>query len=454
MPRISEVRPLPLPPFHPLARSFTAVAIAGLVFLAACGDGITEPNPDELPAAETRDVAAPVVATTRESNPLIALATCGAATEYKLTNLRHTPGTVTVTNDATNLYITYQITKDDWFISDTRLAVAKTYAAIPQDHKRRPLPWSFPYAGEHEPVVKSVTYSIKLSELGVGGGDNVVVAAMAGVVHPKTRSYSGPWEWLVMWGLGNIAGRSLETIHNYTITPCAPPPTPGPSTGGIVTITFDDGWLNTYTTAYPVLRELGLKGNIAVNPDPIDQSWIGYMTMANLRELHGAGWSIVSHSLSHRDLTTLTDAELHRELRDSKAWIERNGFGPSDVFVVPFHRWDTRERNAIAQYYARARGYTVNQFVPARFVKVPVSAAEGLNLTGYESEFAPYTTPEGRAQTLEYVERAVREGEFIDLFFHQITAEQLPAFRTLMQELVKYKSSIKTWKDFSVSMTP
>lgn len=384
----------------------------------------------------------------------MALQSCGARVEYKLTNIRHTAGTVTVYNDASRLYVTYQVTEKDWFISDTRLAVSQSYAGIPQDNRHMPMPWSFPNAGEHTPPTKSVTYSFALSELGVKGGDNVVIAAMAGVVHPKHKRYDGPWEWMVMWGIGNVSGRSLETLHNYTITGCAAPPPPPTSTGGIFTLTFDDGWLTTYETAYPILKKLGFKGNVAVNANPIDSNWVGYMTLPQLKELDAAGWSIVSHSLSHRDLTTLSDSELERELRDSKAWLVKNNFGPTDVFVVPFHRWGERERAMVQKYYSRARGYTVDQFVPALFQKYPVTAQHAYDLTGFESEFAPFTTAEGRALTVDYVKRAVTQGEFVDLFFHQITPELKPGFEALMNDLVPFKASLRTWGQFSVAPTP
>jgi hypothetical protein len=252
-----------------------------------------------------------------------ALATCAPAVTYQLTDGRRSVGTVRVANDAQNLIVTYAVASADWYISDTRLAVSKSVLSIPQDNNHLPLPWQFPYSGVHQPVVGSYSYSVALSALGVQAGDDVVVAAMAGVVHPKNgKDYTGPWEWLVMWGIGNIQGRSLATLHNFTVARCAnqPPPAPTP-TGGIVTITFDDGWKTTYDKAYPVLKELGLKGNEAVNPDPVDGGWSAYMTLGNIKDLYGAGWSVVSHTMSHRDLTTLTDADLDHELRDSKAWL-------------------------------------------------------------------------------------------------------------------------------------
>lgn len=439
--------------------------------LAACSDAPTAPpsqSSEVVPANELRTIKAPLLANTRESSPLMSIESCAPVVRYRLTNLRHTPGEVIVTNDASKLYVTYQIGRrggddddddddeddddrrtstDNWYISDTRLAVGKKYSDIPQDRRGIPLPWSFPHSGVHQPPVKSVTYAIPLVELGVGAGDNLVIAAMAGVVHPKTSRLDGPWEWLVVWGLGNVDGRSMETLHNYRVAPCGDAPPPPPSTGGgIFTLTFDDGWKNHYDVVYPILKNLGIKGNIAVNPDPIDLHWNGYMTLAQLRTLHRAGWSIVSHSLSHRDLTHLSDSELHRELRDSKAWLKRHGFGPTDVFVVPFHSWGERERNAIAQYYKRARGYTVNQFVPDYFAKYPL--VKPLDLSGYESEFAPFTTAEGRAKTVAYVKRAVTQGEFIDLFFHQITPSQVEGFKLLLKDLMPYKRNLRTWGQF------
>jgi peptidoglycan/xylan/chitin deacetylase (PgdA/CDA1 family) len=417
----------------------------------ACSENAltTSPTPgetqQEVPAAEVRTVAPPVTGNLHSSAP--ALATCAPAVTYQLTDGRRIVGKVTVANDAQNLIVTYAATSPDWYISDTRLAVAKSLLSIPQDNNHLPLPWQFPYSGVHQPVVGSYTYSVALSTLGVNPGDDVVVAAMAGVVHPKNgKDYAGAWEWLVMWGIGNIQGRSLETLHNFTVARCANQPPPVQSTsGGMVTITFDDGWKTTYDNAYPVLKQLGLKGNVAVNPDPVDGGWSAYMTLANVRELYNAGWSVVSHTMSHRDLTTLSDADLDHELRDSKAWVEKNGFGPTNVFIVPFHSWGDRERTAVAKYYKYVRGYTVNQFWPARFAKVPITTP--MDLTAFEPEYAPFTTPEGRTATMDYVKRAVKEGEFVDLMFHQITPAQLPDFRTLMTEVAAYKANVRTWAE-------
>jgi peptidoglycan/xylan/chitin deacetylase (PgdA/CDA1 family) len=428
-----------------LRRAFAAAPFFTVVLASACRDNAVTNPPTEgrLPAAEVRAIPAPTLSSLRSTAPTVA--TCAPEVSYQVSDGSRIVGNVSVSNDAQTLYVTYAITAPHWWVSDTRLAVARTAAEIPKDDAGQPEPWSFPYAGVHEPPVTSYTYALPLSGVPAQGGSKIVVSAMAGVVHPVDESnYGGAWEWLVMWGVSGTAG-ALQTIHEYTVAQCAGQPAPPPVTGGgaMITLTFDDGWKTTITNVYPVLRELGLKGNVAVNPQPIDELWSSYMRLADFDTLKEAGWSIVSHSISHPDLTTLSADSLDKELRVSQAWVQSHGFGPTNVFIVPFHAWGSRERAAIEKYYTYARGHTVDQFYPEQYVKTPITTP--LDLTAYEPEFAPFTTAAGRAATMAKVKRAVDEGDFLDLMFHRIATAQLPAFKELMSQVAAYKSSIKTW---------
>jgi hypothetical protein len=439
-------------PSHTARRGLAALSILTLGLISACRDNaITNPPASgELPAAEVRRIPAPTLSSLRSTAPTVA--TCAPAVSYPITDGSRDPiGTVSVANDAQTLYVTYSITAQHWWMSDSRLAVARNAADIPKDDDGQPAPWSFPYAGEHEPPITSYTYSIPLSSVGAQAGTKLVVAAMAGVVHPVNEAnYEGDWEWMVMWGVSGSAG-SFQTMQEYTVAQCAgePPPPPVTGSGAMITITFDDGWKTTITNAYPVLRDLGLKGNVAVNPQPIDEEWSSYMRLADLNTLKAAGWSIVSHSVTHADLTTLSAAALDKELKDSQDWVQAKGFGPTNVFIVPFHSWGSRERTAIAKYYKFARGYTVDQFWPERYVKTPITTP--LDLTAFEPEYAPFTTTTGRATTMAKVKRAVDDGAFLDLMFHRITTAQLPAFQQLMNEVAGYKAHIRTWAEVSAA---
>jgi hypothetical protein len=149
---------------------------------------------------------------------------------------------------------------------------------------------------------------------------------------------------MIIAALGELA----DTLH-VVVTP-----------RGAITITFDDGWLTTYTNAFPVLREYGLPANVGVYIDAV--GWPAYMNESQLRELHDAGWSMVSHTVNHPNLTEVSDAQLLKEIRDSKAWLEERKFRGSNVFIVPFHEWGERERTLIEEHYDAARGVSYSQF--------------------------------------------------------------------------------------------
>lgn len=87
-----------------------------------------------------------------------------------------------------------------------------------------------------------------------------------------------------------------------------------------VIITFDDGWYNNYSQAFPVLKELGLKATIFVVTDFIGQK--GYMDWPQLEEMQKNGISIQSHTASHGALTEKSEAQIGKELRLSKNKIE------------------------------------------------------------------------------------------------------------------------------------
>ena len=99
-------------------------------------------------------------------------------------------------------------------------------------------------------------------------------------------------------------------------------------------------------------QDVDLPGNVAVNPGQIGAP--AYMAKAQLDELHASGWSIVSHGMTHDSLPSLSAGELDYELRASQEWIDAQGYRGSNVFVVPFHVWGARERDAILRVEGHA----------------------------------------------------------------------------------------------------
>ena len=424
------------------------IALLGVAALAACSttDAVTPVSESSALPEETRDVPAPVLSEVVGSTP--SLAVCGNQIGLQLRAGRNTPGTVTVSNDAQNLYVTYDIatTQKDWFISNTRLAVV-TYADAIRNSSKWLDPWSYPYGGDHSPGIKTRTYTLPLASNGWKTGDRLIVASMAGVVHPTTTDYNGRWEWLTAWGLPGVSGNTITDLPIYTVKSCGSTPTPPPPTPAkaAITITFDDGFASMYANAYPIMKEFGLKGNVAVNALPIQEEWRGYMTLANLKELDGQGWAMISHTMTHPFLTTVTDSALKWELVENRKWLERNGFRGAYILAIPYHQWGERERAAAKLYYSATRGYFADQFSPPKYARMPIT--EPYDLTAYEPEWGPWSTPEGRQKLRDHLDRAVAQGAHVDIFFHKFPPESVPHFREVVRILAEYKQYIRTYDE-------
>jgi len=76
----------------------------------------------------------------------------------------------------------------------------------------------------------------------------------------------------------------------------------------LVTFVFDDGNDTDYDIMKPVFDAQGEVACCAIVSDLVGTG--SYLTEAQLVEMEGDGWEIVSHSKTHVDLTGLSEAQL------------------------------------------------------------------------------------------------------------------------------------------------
>jgi hypothetical protein len=101
----------------------------------------------------------------------------------------------------------------------------------------------------------------------------------------------------------------------------------------VVCIVFDDGWLDQYTEALPILDKYGFKvtfGIITAFPDKMPM----YMNWNQIQTLHKQGHAIASHSVDHLALATLNVTSVEYQLYQSKHDLLDHGIN-TPLFIYP-----------------------------------------------------------------------------------------------------------------------
>jgi peptidoglycan/xylan/chitin deacetylase (PgdA/CDA1 family) len=105
-----------------------------------------------------------------------------------------------------------------------------------------------------------------------------------------------------------------------------------------VVISFDDGWSDGYTVAFPILKARHFSGTFFVYTNALDHKQ--FLTWAQVEEMAIAGMDIESHTLSHPHLRQLTPEDATNEIAGSKAVLEKRLGKPVTSFDYPFGEYN------------------------------------------------------------------------------------------------------------------
>ena len=160
----------------------------------------------------------------------------------------------------------------------------------------------------------------------------------------RSQEFRAQMDWLVANGFHTITFRELLAGQK------AGESLPAKS----VIISFDDGWSAQEGVVRAELEPRGLHAvffvyTAAVGATPNNS---GYISWQQLRILESAGHEVQSHTVSHGRLTDMPPSQLDREMRESRAMIEREMHHPVKVIAYPFGIYDERVMRA-----ASAAGY-------------------------------------------------------------------------------------------------
>lgn len=151
---------------------------------------------------------------------------------------------------------------------------------------------------------------------------------------------------------------SLKTLGRHLLENKPLPPK-------TIVLTFDDGFQNFYTTAFPILNEYDFRATVflitdfcgkfndwAENLPSLERSRL--MDWNEIRELSEYGYEFAAHSRTHPDLTRISIEKAESEMAESKSAIEDNLGIAAASFAYPYGKYNASIEQLARNYYKSA----------------------------------------------------------------------------------------------------
>jgi len=158
-----------------------------------------------------------------------------------------------------------------------------------------------------------------------------------------------------------------------------------------VALTFDDGYEDAYTAAFPLLRRHGFVATFYIVSSFVGHE--GYMRWDELQILQNAGMEIGSHSVTHPDLTTLGQNQVYYQVTQSAEDIKTHLQIPVESFCYPIGK-----NNTFVQSIVKEAGYsnattTMQSWYQRNLYALPRLRISGeLSQAGFEGLVRSYTS--------------------------------------------------------------
>lgn len=153
----------------------------------------------------------------------------------------------------------------------------------------------------------------------------------------------------------NVSTRAFERqmeylkVHRYNVLPLStflgkvksgkklPPRT--------IAITFDDGGLDNFKNAFPLLKKMRFPATIFMITDNLNKK--DWLSDEDIKILNSSGIEIGSHTVNHAFLPNLSEKEVQFEIIESKKTLERLLNHPITLFSYPAGGVTKKVREAV-----------------------------------------------------------------------------------------------------------
>lgn len=198
---------------------------------------------------------------------------------------------------------------------------------------------------------------------------------------------------------------------------------------GAITFRADDGFIEHYNLTYPLLKSYGFPCVEAAVVNYLSAGDPNYMNVAQLHEMENGGCEIMSHTMTHRDLSTLSGVDLENEFYLSKKFFADNGFKVKSL-ALPFGGYNgtVMAVNQQSYYFSSIskveKGYN------------PMGAAT------YDTkvqELQSSSTPTTMTDVNSWIQNTINNKTWLIIFYHKVRpscSDQYCVTETLFRNIV------------------
>jgi len=115
-----------------------------------------------------------------------------------------------------------------------------------------------------------------------------------------------------------------------------------------ILITFDDGYLDNFTNAYPIMKKYGFTATIFLVTNKIGHEE-NFMSWDQVRTMQQDGFVFGSHTVSHAALTKLSREDVMLELTNSRKELERQLGVKARYFAYPTGAYNRQTEEMVKQ---------------------------------------------------------------------------------------------------------
>lgn len=250
------------------------------------------------------------------------------------------------------------------------------------------------------------------------------------------------WVYSISGGIDNrqvFSQAEIDAMHDETCA-TAQDSNLQPFNEPIISVTFDDGWESIYSNGFAILEQCNIKTTQYILAEHFADK--AYLSEAQVRSLQNAGHEMASHTMTHPDLTTLSEVEADWELSESGRILSEK-FGKARDFASPLGATNSTVMNFIKKHY-RSHRNTVGD--PKEIEDVDINLSETFDRYNINA----FTIR--RSTTLEEVKKMIdytiaRKGWLV-ITYHQVDGADRSDFAVSPEEL---KEQLRLIKNSNIS---